>query len=219
MFADVELIARNVPLLLQGLRVTVTLAAIVIAVGTVAGFILGLGLCYGPRPLRFFVRTYVDLLRGLPLLVTIFVIFYGLPIVLGLSIEGFVSVSVALSLFASAHCAELLRGAINAIPKGLLEAARSIGLTFWPRIRYVVAPLALRTALPPWVNLGVEMIKGTTLVSLVSISDLMLRTNKIIERTREPILFYVVVGLIYFILCFSLSRLGRGFERRLAFPA
>lgn len=216
--ADLELVARNLPPLLQGLQVTVILAVVVIAFGTMVGLVLGLGLTYGPKPLRLGVRGYVELLRGLPLLVTIFIIFYGLPIALGISIDRFVSVAVALSLFAGAHVAEVLRGAINAIPNSLLDAAKSIGLTSWPRIRYIVAPLAFRTAVPPWVNLGVEMIKGTSLVSLVSISDLTLRTNKIIERTREPILFYVVAALIYFSLCFFLSRLGRTMERRLEFP-
>jgi polar amino acid transport system permease protein len=214
MLDSLQLILKNSNPLLQGLWITLQLAIIVIIAGTLIGIAGGLALSYGPRPLRLIVRAYVDLLRGIPVLVTIFVIFYGLPIVLGVDSGALFSVALALSIFAGAHVTEIVRGAVTSVPKTQTEAAKSIGLTFWPRMQYVILPQAIRRALPPWVNLCVEVIKGTSLVSLVSVSDLMLNTTKLIQRTHDPIPFYIAAGVLYFIVCFTLSRASLLFERR-----
>lgn len=214
MLDALSLVLKNSNPLLQGLLVTLELAAIVILLGTLIGIVGGLALSYGPRPLRLLVRAYVDLIRGIPVLVTIFVIFYGMPIVLGMDTGALTSVALALSIFAGAHGAEIVRGAVMSVPKTQNEAAKSIGLTFWPRMQYVILPQAIRRALPPWVNLCVEVIKGTSLVSLVSVSDLMLNTNKLIQRTHDPIPFYLAAGVLYFTVCFALSRAAMLFEHR-----
>jgi polar amino acid transport system permease protein len=214
MFNALNLIYRNRIPILSGLWITVQLAVIVIIAGTLIGLLVGLALTYGPRWLRTIVRVYVDLIRGIPMLVTIFVIFYGLPIVLRMDAGAFESVALALSLFAGAYMAEIVRGAVTSIPKSQDEAGKSIGLTFWPRMQYVILPQAIRRALPPWVNLCVEIIKGTSLVSLVSVTDLMWSTTKLIERTHEPIPFYLTTGTIYFAICFTLSRFALRYEHR-----
>lgn len=209
-----NLIYRNRVPILSGLWITIQLAVVVIIAGTLIGLLGGLALSYGPRWLRALLRLYVDLIRGIPMLVTIFVIFYGLPIVLSMDAGAFQSVALALSLFAGAYMSEIVRGAVTSIPKSQEEAGKSIGLTFLPRIQYVILPQAIRRALPPWVNLCVEIVKGTSLVSLVSVSDLMWSTTKLIERTHEPIPFYLTTGTIYFVICFTISRLALRFERR-----
>jgi polar amino acid transport system permease protein len=205
---SVEIILSHSRLLINGLVLTLQLSAVVVIIGSLIGIAGGLALSYGPLPLRLAIRGYVDLLRGLPLLVTIFIIFYGLPVALQLEIEPFEAVATALSVFAGAHMTEIVRGAVTSIPRTQTDAAKAIGLTFLPRMRYVILPQAWRRALPPWVNLGADLVKGTSLASLVSLSDLMLSTNKVIESTQEPIPFYIVTGIIYFVICFSLSRLA-----------
>lgn len=214
MLESLQLVLKNSNPLLQGLAVTLELAVVVILLGTLIGVAGGLALSYGPTLLRLFVRAYVDLIRGIPVLVTIFVIYYGLPIVLGMDTGALTSVALALSIFAGAHVSEIVRGAVTSVPKTQNEAAKSIGLMFWQRMMYVILPQAVRRAVPPWVNLCVEVIKGTSLVSLVSVSDLMLNTNKLIQRTHDPIPFYLAAGVLYFTVCFTLSRAASLYERR-----
>lgn len=214
MLDALNLIYRSRIAILSGLWITVQLSVIVIIAGTLIGLAGGLALSYGPRWLRAILRVYIDLIRGIPMLVTIFVIFYGLPIALGMDAGAFQSVALALSLFAGAYMSEIVRGAVTSIPKSQDEAGKSIGLTFVPRIQYVILPQAIRRALPPWVNLCVELIKGTSLVSLVSVTDLMWSTTKLIERTHEPIPFYLTTGTIYFAICFTISRVALRFENR-----
>ena len=143
--------------LLAGLANTIELSLIVIVIGTLIGAIGGICLRYGALPLRFVVRVYVDVLRGIPVLVLIFASFYGLAI-LGLNISAFWGGVVALSAFCGAHMSETIRGALASIPEGQSEAAKAIGLRPWQRLWHVVLPQAARRILPPWVNTAVEMV-------------------------------------------------------------
>lgn len=212
----VQLVLNNAHLLLQGLWVTVQLAAVVILLGTVAGLAGGLTIVFAGRPLRWLMRLYVDLLRGLPLLVTIFVIFYGLP-ALGLRISRFTAAAIALSAFAAAHMAEIFRGAVSSVDRGQWLAAKAIGLRFWPSLTAVILPQALRRMIPPWINLAVEMVKGTSLVSLVSVVDLLLAAQQVLERTQQALLFYGVAAGLYLAVNLTLSRMGALLERRFAY--
>ncbi len=200
----------------RGLAVTLEVGSESILIGTVLGIFVGLGLIYGIAPLRWIFRIYVDVLRGLPLLVTIFVFFYGTP-VLGLPLPRKMSVVLALGIFSAAHMAEIVRGSVSSIPKTQTDAAKSIGLTFWQRMRYVILPQAARRSLPPWVNLSVELFKGTSLVSLVGVADLLLSGRHVLERTQEPLPIYFALAVIYFFLAFGLSRIGAFFERRFVY--
>jgi len=202
--------------MLRGLRVTLALAAVVIVSGTLLGLLAGVALLYGPRWLRALLRLYVDVLRGTPLLVQLFLIFYGLPVV-GIPVTNFWAVVVGLSLFCTAHVAEIVRGAVAAVPKGQWDAARAIGLTFGPTLRHVILPQAVPTALPPWTNTAVEMVKGTSLAYLLSVSDLLFATQNIVERTGEAMPLYIAAALIYFVVNFGLSRLVIWLERRMRY--
>lgn len=211
-----QVVIANFPLMLRGLRVTLALAAVVIVCGTLLGLLAGVALLYGPRWLRALLRLYVDVLRGTPLLVQLFLIFYGLPVV-GIPVTNFWAVVVGLSLFCTAHVAEIVRGAVAAVPKGQWDAARAIGLTFGPTLRHVILPQAVPTALPPWTNTAVEMVKGTSLAYLLSVSDLLFATQNIVERTGEAMPLYIAAALIYFVVNFGLSRLVIWLERRMRY--
>ena len=117
----------------------------------------------------------------------------------------------------SAHMAEITRGAISAIPLEQTEAAKSIGLRFWQRLFSVIIPQALRRAAPPWTNLCVEIVKGTSLVSLVGVADLMLSARHVIERTGEPLIFYGALAVLYFAINFSISTAARVLERKFSY--
>lgn len=203
-------------LLAQGLLVTLAISAATVALGTVIGGLGGLVLLYGALPLRWLWRVYVDVVRGIPQLVLIFAIYYLLPVV-GINVPAVVAGVAALSLFAGAHMSEIARGAIGSIPRGQHDAARALGLAFWGRLRWVVLPLALPRAIPPWVNTVVEMVKGSALVSLVSIVDLLFAAQKILERTGQAMPLYLTLCVVYFLINFGISRLGGMLERRFAY--
>lgn len=211
-----QVVADNAHLIGRGLINTLQLSALIICLGTILGVFGGLGLLYGPLPVRAVLRGYVDVIRGVPLLVVFFLIFYGLP-PLGILLSGFVTAVIAFALFAGGHISEIVRGAVAAVPKGQTDAAKALGLTFWPRVTSVLLPQALPIALPPWVNTAVEMVKGTSLVVLVSVNDLTFETVKIAERTGNPMPLYIAAALIYVAVNLVISRLGVWLERRVSY--
>jgi polar amino acid transport system permease protein len=197
----------------EGFLLTIEIATAAILFGTILGCICGIQLVYGPAAIRFPFRVYVDMMRGTPVLVLILAAFY-IPSVVGISLNATHAGILALSLFAGAHIGELVRGALQAIPPGQAEAARSIGLTFPQTLAYVLLPQALRSALPPWINTGVELIKGSSLLSIIGVGELLLRTQEVIGRTFMTIEFYVFAGVLYLLANISLDQLGRAVERR-----
>ena len=211
-----DLIVQNAPLVWRGIYVTLTASAWVIAAASVSGLLAGLALLYGPFPLRLLIRVYVDTIRGIPLLVLIFSVFYGLP-AMGMQISAFVAAVLALSVFGTAHVCEVVRGAIDSIPDGQTEAAQAIGLTFYKRLRYVIFPQALARAIPPWTNTAVELVKASSLLALVSIIDLLYSTEQIAARTREPIIFYGVAAILYFTINYSISLVGAKIEKKFTY--
>jgi len=211
-----ETLINSGPLILRGLLITLEVSALVLVIGTAIGIVGGLLLLYGARPLRVLARIYVDTLRGIPLLVLIFALFYGLPLV-GVRVSAITAGVMALSIFCGAHVSEVIRGGVNSIPQGQTDAANALGLTFAQRLRYVIFPQALRRILPPWVNTAAEMVKASSLVSLVSVVDLMLAIQQIAGRTRETLLLYAVAAVLYFAINYTISRFGRRLEKRFTY--
>lgn len=214
----IELVVRNAHLVGRGLLITVETSSLVIVAATIAGLLGGLALLYGPLPLRLLVRVYVDTIRGIPLLVLIFSVFYGLP-ALGVQISAFTAAALALSIFGAAHVSEVVRGAVDSIPDGQTEAAKAIGLTFYKRLRYVIFPQALARLIPPWTNTAVELVKASSLLALVSIVDLLYSTEQIAARTRQPLLFYGVAALLYFSINYSISTVGAKIEKKFTYSS
>lgn len=198
----------------DGFVLTIEIAAASIMLGTLLGGVVGIQLSYAPWWLKVPFRLYVDVMRGTPVLVLILAAFY-IPSVVGVSLGPTQAGILALSLFAGAHIGELLRGSLQAIPPGQAEAGRSIGLTFPQLLSYVLLPQATRSALPPWINTGVELIKGSSLLSIIGVGELLLKTQEIIGRTFMTIQFYVFAGILYLMINIVLDQLGRAAERRL----
>lgn len=212
----IKIMLDALPFLVQGLLVTLEVSAIVVVCALVLGVALGVGLTYGPRVIAWPIRLFSDIVRGLPLLVLIFSIFYMLPLT-GWKVDNFWSAVVALLVFETAHVAEVARGAFQSIPPAQIEAGKAIGLNFGQRMVYVVFPQALRRFLPPWINTVVDTVKGSSLVSLVGIVDLMLAIQQVIGRTFKPMPLYVLGALIYFLINYALSQTSRRLEARFAY--
>ena len=213
LFHEIYLARRT---LLEGLVTTLEISVLSISMGTVLGVLIGLGLSYGNWALRLVLRGYVDFIRGIPSLVLIFFCFYGTAL-LGLSVSAFGAGVFALGAFCAAHIGELSRGAVQSIPQAQTDAAKSIGLGFWQRLAYAILPQAMRRMLPAWVNIAAEMVKGSTLLSLIGVLDLLLATQQAIARTFLIIEFYIALMAVYFVINFTISRIGAAFERRMAY--
>jgi len=207
---------QSLPFLWQGLLLTLHVSALVVLLSFVGGVVLGVALVYGPRWLYWPIRMYSDFLRGIPLLVLIFFVYYGLP-VFRINLTNFWAAIFALSAFKTAHVIEIVRGAVQSIPRGQTDAGRAIGLTFAQRLLWVIAPQAVRRFLPPWINAVVDTVKGSALVSLVGIVDLMLAIQQVIGRTYVPLPMYVLGALMYFAINYSLSLTSRRLEARFAY--
>ena len=207
---------ESLPFLWQGLLVTLEVSFLVVAISLVIGVVMGVGIVYGPRLIYWPIRLYSDLIRGIPVLVLIFFVYYGLP-ALGLNLDAFWAAVAALAAFKTAHVIEIARGAIQSIHYGQTDAAKAIGLTFWQRMHHVIFPQAVRRFLPPWINAVTDAVKGSALVSLIGVVDLMLAVQKVIGRTYEPMPLYVTGAIIYFLINYSLSSLSRQLEMRFAY--
>jgi len=201
--------------LLGGLVRTIEVSSIAIVIGSSLGLVVGVALTYGSRPIRWPCRFYVDVVRGTPVLVLVLASFYVLAVV-GIRFSAVQAGIFALSIFCGAHMGEIVRGALQAIPAGQTEAARSIGLTFAQILRLVLLPQALRQILPVWINIGAELVKASTLLSIIGVGELLLRTQEIVGRNFMTMEFYLVAGVLYFSVNFCIERLGKHVEQRLA---
>jgi len=202
--------------LLSGLGVTLLSSALSIVMATFCGVLMGVALSYGWWWLRLLARLYVDLMRGIPVLVLILFTYYGLAL-FGVNIAAFWAGVIALGAFATAHVAENFRGAVESVPAGQMEAAKAIGLTFGKRLYYVILPQAFRRMLPPWVNTGLEIVKGTTLLSIIGVVELLLAAQQQMARNYMIIEFYLLTVVLYLIINFTLAQLGALLERKTSY--
>jgi polar amino acid transport system permease protein len=209
-------IARLV--LLKGLGLTIAISLLSIIAGSLLGVLVGLGLTYGNRLLRLVIRAYTDFVRGTPVLVLVLASFYILSTV-GIELSAFQAGVLALAIFCSSHVGEIVRGALQAIPVGQTEAAKAIGLTFGQTFTSVLWPQALRQILPTWVNTAAEMVKASTLLSVIGVAELLLRTQEIISRNFMSLQFYFLAGLFYFAINYGIERLGKYVERKTVIPS
>lgn len=159
-------------------------------------------------------RLYVWIIRGTPLLVQLFVVFYGLPS-LGIVLDAFLSAIIVFSINTGAYASETIRAAIEAVPPGQMEAGYCVGMTYAQCMRRIILPQALRTAFPPLSNSLIGLIKDTSLAANITIMEMFMAAQRIAARTYEPFALYCEVGLVYLIFCTVLTRLQRTWEAKL----
>jgi His/Glu/Gln/Arg/opine family amino acid ABC transporter permease subunit len=207
-------VPASMPYLLQGIRATLLLSATVLLTGTALGAIWGL-LRVAPVPaLQRAMTALIEAVRSVPVLLQMFFIFFGLP-ALGVQMPVFLSAALAMTLWMGANLAEVIRGAIDSIARGQMEAALSSGLTYGQAMRCVIVPQALRRMLPPFMGLCTILIKDTSLAAIIGVFELTRAAQETIERTFRSFELYLVVAGMYFVICFALTSLSRVLERRL----
>ena len=201
-------------ILIPGLTMTIPLTIISFAIAMVIAIITALVQFAGIKVLKEIARFYVWVVRGTPLLVQLFVVFYGLSNI-GILIDPFPAAVIVFSINEGAYSAETIRAALEAVPRGQMEAGECVGMTYLQIIRRIVLPQALRIAFPPLSNSLIAMVKDTSLAANITVTEMFMATQRIVARTYEPLALYIEVGLIYLLFCTVLTRLQRIGERRL----
>jgi polar amino acid transport system permease protein len=205
-------IARN---LLLAARWTVLLSAIAFAGGGLTGLVL-LVIRIGPRKwASTAVELYVELFQSTPLLMQLFLVYFGLPM-LGIEVSAWLAAAVCLTLYSSAFLTDIWRGCVEAVPRGQWDGSAGLGLHYLAQLRLVILPQATRIAIPPTVGFLVQLVKSTALASIVGYHELTKTAQILTNATFQPFVIYGLVALIYFVLCYPLTHLSRRLERRLA---
>jgi cystine transport system permease protein len=212
-----QLVLQSLPVLAAGALLTIKFAVLAMIFGLAAAVVVALMAISHVPALRHIARLYVSLMRGTPLLVQIFVVYYGLPS-LGISLDPTPAGVLALSANVAAYLSESMRGAILGIPRGQWLAAYSLGLGRLDTLRYVIGPQALRLAVPSLANSLISLIKDTSLVSVITVTELLRSAQEVIATTFQPLPLYLAAAAIYWVLCTILEALQHWFERHLALP-
>lgn len=199
----------------KGLGITIFLSLASMIVGTILGFIIGTMRTNKFRLIKSLSWGYIYIIRGTPLLMQLFFVYYGLPILLGYSIPAFSTAMIGLTIYASAYIAEIVKAGINSVDKGQKEAAQALGMTSIQEFFRIILPQALKVIIPPMVGFFIALIKDSSLVSAIGFMELTRSSKLVIARTFQPFTIYLVVAILYFIICFGLSKASRSLERRI----
>lgn len=192
---------------------TVPLTLLSFVLGLSLGFVAAVTRLFAPRPLAALVRFYVWIIRGTPLLVQLFLIFYGLPSI-GIVLDAFPAALIGFTLNVGAYTSEIIRAVLLAVPKGQWEAAFSIGMTWAQAMRRTVLPQAARIAVPPLSNTFISLVKDTSLAAAITVPELFRAGQRIVATSYEPLILYVEVALIYLVVSSVLSSLQARVEQR-----
>ena len=207
-------LAQIIPFLLLAARWTLLLAAVAFVGGGIGATLLLLWR-FGAHKVGLRITTlYIQLLQGTPLLLQLFLVFFGLPL-LGVEVAPLAAASIALTLYASAFLAEIWRGCVDAVPRGQWDASASLGMNYLTQMRLVILPQALKIAIPPTVGFLVQLLKSTALASIVGFDELTRAGQIVANATFKPFVVFGLVALIYFVMCFPLTVGARYLERRL----
>jgi polar amino acid transport system permease protein len=205
---------QSLPFFLKGLWMTVAVSGLSLIAGTIIGFICGIIRAGRNKILRAIIGAWVDLIRGTPFLVQVFIIFFILPSA-GIELRAFPAAVIALSNLTASFICEIVAGGILAVPKGQREAATSSGLSGYQQLRYIVLPQAMRTIMPPLVGQYVLLIKDSSVVSAIGVVDITRVGWLTVQRIPEGLMVFGLVGLLYLAICYPLINLSGYLERRM----
>lgn len=203
-----------IPLLLAGAGITIEVTALSVGFGLAIGIIVALARLSGVKVLHYIGNVYVDFIRGTPLLVQIFLVYFALPAIINHRVDAFFAAISACSINSGAYVAEIFRGGIQSIDKGQMEAGRSLGMNWWQTMRYIILPQAFKRIIPPLGNEFIAMLKDSSLVSVIGFEELTRRGQLIIARTYASFEIWLAVACIYLIMTFTVARFVGLLERR-----
>lgn len=211
---DFELIQRALPILLMGAGVTIEITAFSVAIGFFIGLFVGIARISQFKILQIMAAVYADCIRGTPLLVQIFLIYFALPMAIRQRVEPFIAAVAACGINSGAYVSEIFRAGIQAIDVGQMEAGRSLGLTWWQTMRFIILPQAFKNILPPLGNEFIAMLKDSSLVSVIGFEELTRRGQLIIAQTYGSFEIWMTVAVLYLIMTMAISRIVAFLEKR-----
>lgn len=212
----INIICESFPkILISGIRFTIPLTILSFLLGVVLAFIIAIIQYKKVKVLNTICRFYIWIFRGTPLLVQLFIVFYGLPNI-GIVLPPFTAAVIVFSLNEAAYAAESIRAALTSIDKGQLEAALMVGLTYKQSIQRIIIPQALRTVFPILFNEVISMVKDTSLAANITVAEMFMTTQRIVARTYEPLILYIEVGILYLIFSTILAYIQRKGEIKLS---
>lgn len=213
---NIDLMINSLPLLIVGAGITIQITAISVGLGLIIGMFVGIARICNVKVLRALATVYIDFLRGTPLLVQIFLIYFALPMVVGQRVDPFIAAITACGINSGAYIAEIFRAGIQAIDEGQMEAGRSLGMSWVQTMRYIIVPQAFKNVIPPLGNEFIALLKDSSLVSVIGFEELTRRGQLIIARTYGSLEIWITVALIYLVMTLTISRLVSYMEKRLA---
>jgi polar amino acid transport system permease protein len=209
-----EQLVQSIPFFLKGLWMTVAVSGLSLVAGTVLGFVWGVIRAGRGKVLKRIIGAWVDLIRGTPFLVQVFIFFFILPEA-GIQLEAFPASVIALTSLSACFICEIVAGGIQSIPSGQREAATASGLSSFHQLRYIILPQAMRTILPPLVGQYVLLIKDSSVVSAIGVTDVTRVGWLTVQRIPEGIMVFGLVGILYFLICYPLIQLSNSLEKRM----
>lgn len=215
MMETIHIILEGLPTLLKGMGMTIEITVISLILAMVIGLVLGVFSITKSKILRTISIAFVDIIRGTPLLVQILFIYFGLPSVIDISLTAFSAGVIAITVNAAAYLIEIFRAGINSIDKGQMEAGRTIGFSYSQTMRLIILPQAIRRMIPAFVNQFIVSIKDTSLLSAIGLTELTLSGQSIYAANFHAFEILFAVGVLYFVIIYSLTLFSRWIERRL----
>ncbi|WP_173917294.1 amino acid ABC transporter permease [Halobacillus sp. Marseille-Q1614] len=204
---------ENLPFILEGVPYTLLVAVIGMGIGLILGFFLALARSSGNRLLRWPARLYISFMRGTPVLVYLFVLYFGLPI-LGITLSAVMSAIIGFGTNSAAYIAEINRSSLGSVAKGQWESARALGLSYWQTMRRIIVPQATRIAIPPLSNVFLDLLKATSLAAMISVPEILNQAQIVAGRTNDSMTMYVLAALVYWPLTMVFSFLQDRLEKR-----
>ncbi|MCM3714427.1 amino acid ABC transporter permease [Halalkalibacter oceani] len=211
-----DMVITYLPALLKGALVTIEVSLLTLVIATIAGTFMALMRMSNNRFIRTFAFIYVWIMRGTPLLLILFFVYYAFPS-WGITLPAFAAAVLAMSLNSTAYKCEIIRSGISAIPKGQTESAIAIGMSYWQVFRRIILPQATRIVLPPYMSNAILLVKNSALVSVITVSDLMLNSQQIYSATYRPVEILGTAGVLYLIMTSCLMLFQNWAEKKLSY--
>jgi len=210
---DFELAWKSLPYLLEGIPVTLSVSIIGMLLGLLLGFILSLARSSKRILLRWPARIYISFMRGTPIIVFLFILYFGLPVI-GLNLSAILAASLAFGLNSAAYIAEINRSSLSSIDQGQWESAKALNLSYWQTMHKIILPQATRIALPPLTNVFMSIVQSTSLAAVITVPELFQKAQIVAGRTFDSMTMYILVALIYWPICIVIGFMQNRLESR-----
>ncbi|WP_156291713.1 amino acid ABC transporter permease [Oceanobacillus salinisoli] len=210
---DVELAIRSLPFVLEGLPMTIIISVAAMGIGLILGLFLALARSAKTRWLRWPARVYISFMRGTPILVFLFILYFGLPVV-GVEMNALTAAILGFGFNSAAYIAEIDRSSLSAVDHGQWEASRSLGLSYGLTLRSIILPQAVRIAIPPLTNIFMDIVKATSLAAVITVPELFQKTQIVAGREFDAMTMYILVALVYWPICIVIGYLQERLEKR-----